>query len=439
MMLALCILFYLFFSFYDGYVWGADTNTYVTMSISREPLYPIYLACFRKIFGDGETYLLWAVVGQGILLGTSIWTVVTYLVKKIQLPKLLYFVMIMCGLGVSMLCRFAAKRGSMYSNSLLSEGLAIPFFLFFFRFLYAYALDQKKKDFIMAAVFSFLLISIRKQMTVSLLLLCLVYFVCKVREKKWFQGIWQSVLILIAVFGIATFFDCTCNLFIHGSFVRHANDNRFVMTMVFFEADREDGQYIENEEVRELFYQIYDTCEAQGYFIGRDGKDWYERSTLFADHYDNIQLDTMYPAIEAYVMERDAEGIHTNLEIDEVASQMMNPLLPRVIGKIIITAFDNIMNGLMTTVAVKTRVLIPYVYVIYLLYIALLCYIYKLERMSPVFILGSLILVTILVNVTLVAMVIFSQSRYTIYNMPLFYMGGVVMLYTAVKQKRKAL
>ena len=39
-----------------------------------------------------------------------------------------------------------------------------------------------------------------------------------------------------------------------------------------------------------------------------------------------------------------------------------------------------------------------------------------------------LTLLSIVVNVGLVSAVIFCQTRYTIYNMPLFYMSGVVLL-----------
>ena len=436
-LLGLCLAFYLFFSIFDGYVWCADTNTYVSMSIAREPLYPLYLAFFRALIGGETRYLLAAVIGQGLLLGWAIWILSTYLHKVLKTPRFLYVVMVMCSLGVSLLCRFAARRGSMYSNSILSEGLAIPLFLIFFRFLYEYAITQSRKSMIWTLILSVLLIATRKQMFISVALFGIVYFVCKVKEGKWFQGIWKGLLCAIAVVAVATVFDCATNYFVHGSFVRHANDNRFILTMVFFEADREDGEKIENEEIRELFYQIYDDCEEAGYFAGRYGKDWYERSTLFANHYDHIQLDTMYPAIQEYVIEKNQEGIQVNLGIDEVGSQIMDAVLPCVLGKMVITSLDNIMNGLMTTVAVKMRILIPYVYGILVLYVVLLCYLWKTEGWSNTTVLATLILLAVIVNVCMVALVIFSQSRYTIYNMPLFYIGGCVMLYQIVMNKLK--
>ncbi|MCM1040111.1 MAG: hypothetical protein NC434_12390 [Ruminococcus sp.] len=43
-LLAVCLLFYLLFPFFDGPIWCVDSASYVYMDISREPLYPTFLA-----------------------------------------------------------------------------------------------------------------------------------------------------------------------------------------------------------------------------------------------------------------------------------------------------------------------------------------------------------------------------------------------------------
>lgn len=53
--------------------------------------------------------------------------------------------------------------------------------------------------------------------------------------------------------------------------------------------------------------------------------------------------------------------------------------------------------------------------------------------MNAVSVLAVLSLISILVNVTVVSAVIFCQSRYTIYNMPLFYISGLLLLGEAWK------
>lgn len=48
-LLAVSFLFYLMFPLYDGPVWCVDSASYVSMNISREPLYPTFLALVRKV------------------------------------------------------------------------------------------------------------------------------------------------------------------------------------------------------------------------------------------------------------------------------------------------------------------------------------------------------------------------------------------------------
>lgn len=52
-LLAASFLFYLLFPLLDGPVWCVDSASYVTMDISREPLYPTFLALARNISGGG--------------------------------------------------------------------------------------------------------------------------------------------------------------------------------------------------------------------------------------------------------------------------------------------------------------------------------------------------------------------------------------------------
>lgn len=59
------MLFYLYFAWHDGVVICEDSPTYIYMSITREPLYPLLLAILRRVSGEG--YLFIAVVLQSIL------------------------------------------------------------------------------------------------------------------------------------------------------------------------------------------------------------------------------------------------------------------------------------------------------------------------------------------------------------------------------------
>lgn len=89
---------------------------------------------------------------------------------------------------------------------------------------------------------------------------------------------------------------------------------------------------------------------------------------------------------------------------------------------------DNVLSGLLTTVAKQSPIFVFYAVLAYGGYLILLVWNVRKNGMNAVSVLAVLSLISILVNVTVVSAVIFCQSRYTIYNMPLFYISGLLLL-----------
>ena len=117
------------------------------------------------------------------------WTLVRYIWKELRLPESIAFLSLLMPLAVSFLCRFAAKRESMYSNSILTEGIAISLYLLFFRYLLEYCIHQSKKSLLLSSILVFIMISTRKQMFVTLALLVLCILIVNIVHKKAFRGI----------------------------------------------------------------------------------------------------------------------------------------------------------------------------------------------------------------------------------------------------------
>lgn len=77
----------------------------------------------------------------------------------------------------------------------------------------------------------------------------------------------------------------------------------------------------------------------------------------------------------------------------------------------------------MTTVAKVHPILNWYSVLVYLLYAALFAFLIIRKGNQRILLFAGSVLVSVLGNVGLVSLVIFCQSRYTIYNMVLFYSG----------------
>ena len=95
-------------------------------------------------------------------------------------------------------------------------------------------------------------------------------------------------------------------------------------------------------------------------------------------------------------------------------------------------------NGLINSVAKRNALLDWYALLAYLGYVFLMvmALLQKETRKAGWF--GLTVLIAITVNVGVAAALIFCQTRYMIYNMALFYMAGILMLYELFMKKRKA-
>ena len=194
------MLFYLFFACYDGAVICVDSPSYIHMDISREPLYCMFLAGLRAAFAAApagafgeDAYLTAAAFLQSLLAASAAWSLAAYLWRELELPRPLALLLLGMPLAVSLLCRFAAQRGSMYSNSILTEGIAIPLYLLFFRFLLEYFRKQSGRSLLLGCLLSFLMISARKQMLISLVMLAICILFVFFRRKKLLRGLLLAV------------------------------------------------------------------------------------------------------------------------------------------------------------------------------------------------------------------------------------------------------
>ena len=438
LLLAVSILFYVFFTWLDGAVICVDSPSYISMSLSREPVYPLYLALFRFLSGE-EHYLFTAVFVQGLLSAVAAWSLAGFLTKEFKRTRIDHVILLVIPLMVSLLCRFAAKRAVMYSNSILSEGICIPLFLIFARWLLDYCFHKKEKALVLSAALSVILISARKQMYVTLFLLLAAILFTELKKINWWKIVGKAciygIVVLVCVSGI----DRGYNYVLRGESVEHSSSDRFLLTVVFYEADRENANQIEDTEIRELFLEIYDVCDENGYLGNHAGKGWYNRVEHFTNHYDKIQIDTMWPMIRNYVNETmTGNEVELEAEIDRIMDVMTKSLLSKEVTGILRLFIDNVFAGLVVTVAKQRKVLVIYAIIAY----SSMGVLWGLNWRKRGFrsrenILALYTAVSVLLNVGAVSAVIFCQTRYMIYNMPLFYMCGWLLLRGAWTEKGK--
>lgn len=446
LMLVLPFLFYIAFFFIDGYVICADSNTYISMSFAREPLYPMYLDFFRKITGDGDTYLSLAVLGQSLFAAFATWNVAKYLTKKFNLNSLYVLAITALPLLSSLLCRFAAKRSSMYSNSIMTEGITISLYLLFIRFVLEYICDTSRSALVYCCIISFAAISIRKQMFVLVFLLIVAYIYKNHFCKRTLLNI---LIIATIVIGSSVLLDCSYNYVLRGEFTRHKDAGRFPTTVAMYASEKEYVEYIEDAELKEIYLMFYEIFENEGWLMHSAPTDWLGAESHFSDHYDFIQLDTMEAILTQNISTIQYKaGEATDIDrIDMIEKEFRDALLPHEIPNLITIFRNNFLAGLILSVAKKSTLFMYYSILIYLLYIILMIMVISKaksdsksavnNRLIASAIFSVTTLLSIFANVGLVSMVIFCQTRYTIYNLALFYMALLIMIKVLLETRKK--
>lgn len=470
-LLGICILFYLLFPVMDGPEWCADSNGYATMHITREPVYPIFLAVCRGISSMIKVdYLMIAVVLQSLLAAFTTWYA-GIVIKKVKDGSIILQIgTVFFQFFVTLLCRFVAGRGSAYTNSILTEGLGLSLFVLFIVNLFLAVRMKKTSSMIWTFILAFLLISLRKQMMIVLPTMCIVFFwYYLIREQKWKKFLLLMVL-TCSVLLAGKLFDRTYNYVVRGAWIEHSGNSMGLLCTLLYSSNPENDQNLfTDEEIKNLYLRIMDTAVAQELVYTaapEEGIRWLTLSTHYADSYDAIGYGIINPIVEGYIADNyDYNEIERALKYDEICGEITGALFRQQPGPLFEVYLYNTWKGFVNSIALAKPILSWFALAAYLgmgvITIYLWIWIRKqrkillrgfetgisvqdermiTDRIAQIETSLSFAFVTMVgmaVNALVVGLMIFSQPRYMIYGMGLFYTAGSMMLYDVWKILKK--
>ncbi|WP_024867295.1 hypothetical protein [Butyrivibrio sp. FCS014] len=409
--------FFLGLAILDGPVWCVDSPSYTDMTFVREPLYPLFLWCLRGIcnklgftaplYGQ-ERYLFVAVIIQSIL-----WVISTYALGRFvyrhaakslsgKRAITLGFIAVFSQIAVAALNRFVAGRGSMYSESIMTESIAMPLFILFNITLIESFIDYDKNAFVRLALMGFLIASVRKQMLITLIIWGGCAFVLYLFVKRY-RSLKKFLLVLLAIlisFTAINLIDRTYNYALRGVFTGHVGDSKGGLNTVLYTAlpeDRELFSPLEEEYpgITALYDEIYGECIEQGLTIdSAPGYELKEKSTIFnsdwtamVEHYalsyDVIGFDVVLPAGDRYVARTfpELDEVHAQIMENKVEKALFRTLLKETFHKITsgqdrgiaYVFWGNVLKAFVISNAnVYPKVLIPVSLIIYGIFLALM-------------------------------------------------------------------
>lgn len=453
MLFVVSLVFYLVWYLIDGIILTEDAPSYIHMQSDREPGYCLYLWLFRVMFGEALS-LHAAVVTQCIVAAVAACAVTVQLTRFFALNWLGSAGVLAVQYGITLLNRFVAQRRYSYFNSIETEGLSYSIWVFYFLcvlgILYHWDKRVRMRSVAGAVFWSILLISIRKHMLITLVILFVVMFCAYWRSKGWFRAGVCALLVCLVGFAGTKLIDCSYNLMMRGTFAPHTGDSSFILGTELYLADVQMISYIREEQNKELFLEIMRRAEAKEYNTAYAESGWQAVVDHYSTAYDRIKFDIVMPVIREY---QEAQGIaeaDREESYNRIAGTLMRELLVPSIPRLLRLFGCNVIHGLVTTVLKVHRVLNWAALLVYLLYAAAIAALVlftgtqrgdgeagemRRDAACRAEWFALLVLLSIAVNVCFTSLTIYCQMRYMLYNTGLFYQAWGIMILKLWEQR----
>ncbi len=461
------LLFYMITALVDGPEWCVDSQSYVDMDFTREPVYPLFLLLFRKIFlafdfvgtiHEQPSYLFAVILVQSMLWVYAAYYLAVHVYDSVEKSYgknkayILGVLAVLFQMGVAGLNRFVAGRGSMYSESIMTESLAMPLFVIFSVILWKLFVNFSVKGFVSVLLMTVLISSIRKQMLITILMWgAMAFFFYLVSSKRNIKLFVLTVCGAIISFALISGIDRGYNLWMRGVFQEHIGNSKGALDTVLYTASAEDASLYDKYDdasefpgLSDLYTEIYEECRsrelliefAPGYELLEKSSvfnsDWVSMASHYADSYDVIGFDVVQVKCDEYVAERFPElsGVQAQIKENQVEAALLSELMSKDIkavfagrgGAVIYVLTANVLKAFVYSVAnMSPSVLIGISAFIYIFYLLIMIKM-RLQKNNEMFILATVVLLGIAINSVVTGSMIFPQGRYMCYGMGLFYL-----------------
>lgn len=415
-----------------------DSDQYITMHIHREPLYPLFLLCFRVLFGQG--YLTVATAAQNVLTAFSIYVLSEYLTRHFHLRLWEELIVVVLQLMPHLMTKYVSALSIFLENSVMSEALCIPLFQFFLYFLMRMIYEHQKRDTALALLFAFLLSMTRGQM-MSTILMWMIILLFQMFLYKKYRALVLPVVTVIAVFGLRSLTVHVYNYAVTGYFMGNTYGQVNTLTNVIYACDEEDGAVFEEGSLeREFFDRFYAEADEMTANYKYGGDSFTTRVQHLEDYHDMLKFQVLEANLSAYYFGLGEIDYYEQSSMsDEMAGIMIRGLLPECFGQWLYDYVLLCAYGFVRSIAVVHPLLNWAALLIYMTAAALVIWqLCRGKNSGAVWIMGVALLF-IAANVCATSMTIMCLSRYMIYGFSIFYIAFFLLAREWMEDKRGVL
>ncbi len=406
-----------------------DSEQYITMHIHREPLYPLFLWCFRGVIGEG--YLPVAMAVQGILTAFGITVLSEYLTRRFQLRLWEEVLVVFLQLVPHLMTRYVSALHIFLENSVMSEALCIPLFQFFLYFLLRMVFEGKRRDRVLSLIMAFLLSMTRGQMMTTILMWALIFMI-QLLIRRNYRAMVIPLAALLVVFGLRSLTVHVYNYFVTGYFMGNTYGQVNTLTNVIYACDEEDGEVFEEGSLERAFFdQFYDEADALGLNYKYAGNTFGERAAYLEEHHDILKFQVLEADMSSYFFGLGKVDYYQQSSMsDEMAGRMIRKLLPACFGQWLYDYVLLCRNGFVRSIAVVHPLINWAAFAIYLAAAGISLYLMIAKRRFEAPLAMGVALLFIAANVCATSITIMCLSRYMIYGFSIFY----IAFYLAVRE-----
>lgn len=426
-----------------------DSPSNISMDITREVVYPLFLAMMRLIFGS-QGYLIPTLILQNLLAGFGIWFFCIYLYNAFRLPKLLTLAI----MGGCELVLLFVGRTLFYVSAIQTEALAVPLFYLLMRYLLQSAVELRFRPLIPAAILTCIGVLLRAQFLMFVVLLALVAGYVAISNKtfrKAFIPILASVAVILSLTNILTM---TYHYFVNGVFTTTPFINRHIATRMLYVADMEDADLFQNDPALQ---NVFILAEKEMFELNRNYSAVSDADILtqyehLEANFDSVLFYSMQPVLVSELFPDFFTSTDPAIwvKFDAKAGEFIRPLLADNAGKYLQTVKNSLVVGVVRcnsfySLRLSRSINLCFVFFsigMYAAAVSLAIYAIKKHRASGICM--ATVLIMILGLVAVPALSLFPSTRYMFYAIGPFYAILAILAYewlcdrvACVRSKRK--
>ena len=438
----LVLLFGYFFLFHEMRELG-DSYQYLHQFVSREPVYALLLKGIQILFG--ENYGMPLSFFQNILAVVCTYWLYYRITEDFSFPPILEI-----GIGAILasphiLTPLASKTRMIITNSVLTEGVAFSLYYLWAGIMLSVLLNKRTKkqpmEMIISLLLSLMLSMIRGQMMICLIVWCMVCIYITIRNRQY-KRIALILLGVLLCFVGKTQLTKSYNLKESGIYVNTVSGNPMMLANALYLAEIEDGEGIKDPKLKTAYENMIIQVKEQKLSIEHGEGNIIEKAKFHEYGHETINFDIIVPNLNGYIKEKDGidESQYSLLLVkqDEYAKDIFKAILPHILPAYLQNYFVISSLGLVRSVAVELAFLPLFACTMYILAIGLSVYLFWKNSRSEGANFMFFILLCIAGTVFGTSLMIQCISRYMLYNLPLFYIAGLVMVLEVFREKAKS-